>query len=244
MWAYIGKRLLIAIPVLIGLSIIVFAMMALIPGDPATAILGSYATPENVERLNRELGLDKSLPEQYFDLARQSASWRFGPLLFAQPAGARRGVRAFRRHADPRRDLAGALLAPRPCRRHRLGGAPVRLDRPHRHLPGADRHLDALLLARPAHDPAVRGRAQMAAGLGHVRHLWRRRPRRPPPPSRHAGDHARGRGDGRHRPAHPHRHARGAAPGLYPHRARQGADRAPRHLPPRLQGGAGRRSFR
>lgn len=66
MWAYIGKRLLIAIPILFGLSIIVFAMMAMIPGDPATAILGSYATPENVERLNRQLGLDKTLVEQYF----------------------------------------------------------------------------------------------------------------------------------------------------------------------------------
>ena len=64
MWAYIGKRL-IAIPILLGLSVIVFAMMALIPGDPATAILGSYATPENVERLNRELGLDKTPIEQY-----------------------------------------------------------------------------------------------------------------------------------------------------------------------------------
>ena len=35
------------------------------PGDPALAILGAYATPENVARLNRELGLDRSLPEQY-----------------------------------------------------------------------------------------------------------------------------------------------------------------------------------
>ena len=39
--------------------------MALIPGDPATAILGSYATPENVERLNRQLGLDRTLPLRY-----------------------------------------------------------------------------------------------------------------------------------------------------------------------------------
>lgn len=39
--------------------------MAAIPGDPATAILGSYATPENVEKLNRDLGLDKPLPQQY-----------------------------------------------------------------------------------------------------------------------------------------------------------------------------------
>jgi peptide/nickel transport system permease protein len=46
--------------------VIVFLIMALIPGDPATAILGSYATPENVEKLNRDLGLDKPLVQQYF----------------------------------------------------------------------------------------------------------------------------------------------------------------------------------
>jgi peptide/nickel transport system permease protein len=65
MAAYIAKRLLAAIPVLFGLSIIVFLIMAMIPGDPATAILGSYATPENVARLNADLGLDKPLPQQY-----------------------------------------------------------------------------------------------------------------------------------------------------------------------------------
>jgi len=65
MWRYVGKRLIATIPILLGLSVVVFAMMALIPGDPATAILGSYATPENVARLNRELGLDRSLVEQY-----------------------------------------------------------------------------------------------------------------------------------------------------------------------------------
>ncbi|WP_428698211.1 ABC transporter permease [Stappia sp.] len=65
MAAYIAKRLLAAIPVLLGLSIIVFLIMAMIPGDPATAILGSYATPENVAKLNADLGLDKPLPQQY-----------------------------------------------------------------------------------------------------------------------------------------------------------------------------------
>jgi peptide/nickel transport system permease protein len=62
---YILKRLLSAIPVLFGLTIIVFLIMAMIPGDPAVAILGAYATPENVARINQELGLDRSLPEQY-----------------------------------------------------------------------------------------------------------------------------------------------------------------------------------
>lgn len=65
MAAYIIKRLLSAIPVLLGISIIVFLIMAMIPGDPATAILGSYATPENVEKLNRDLGLDKPLIQRY-----------------------------------------------------------------------------------------------------------------------------------------------------------------------------------
>ncbi|QDG78885.1 ABC transporter permease [Labrenzia sp. PHM005] len=65
MGAYIAKRLLSAIPVLFGLTIIVFLIMAMIPGDPATAILGSYATPENVAKLNKDLGLDKTLLEQY-----------------------------------------------------------------------------------------------------------------------------------------------------------------------------------
>lgn len=63
---YIFRRLLAVIPVLLGLTVIVFIIMTFIPGDPATAILGSYATPENVERLNRELGLDKPLFQQYF----------------------------------------------------------------------------------------------------------------------------------------------------------------------------------
>lgn len=62
---YILKRLLSAVPVLFGLTIIIFLIMAMIPGDPATAILGAFATPENVAKLNRELGLDKSLVEQY-----------------------------------------------------------------------------------------------------------------------------------------------------------------------------------
>ncbi|MCY4349782.1 MAG: ABC transporter permease [Thiotrichales bacterium] len=66
MHIYILKRVFAVVPVLLGLTVIVFAIMALIPGDPATAILGSYATPENVARLNRDLGLDKPLVQQYF----------------------------------------------------------------------------------------------------------------------------------------------------------------------------------
>ncbi len=66
MAGYILKRLISAVPVLFGISIIVFLIMAMIPGDPATAILGSFATPENVEKLNRDLGLDQGLVQRYF----------------------------------------------------------------------------------------------------------------------------------------------------------------------------------
>jgi peptide/nickel transport system permease protein len=75
---YILKRLLSAIPVLFGITVIVFLIMAMIPGDPATAILGNFATPENVEKLNRDLGLDKPLLQQYFIWLSNMLSGDFG----------------------------------------------------------------------------------------------------------------------------------------------------------------------
>ena len=65
MFAYIVRRLIHAVPVLFGISILVFLIISAIPGDTATAILGAYATPENVARVNAQLGLDQPLPVQY-----------------------------------------------------------------------------------------------------------------------------------------------------------------------------------
>ncbi len=65
MGSYVLKRLFSTIPVFIGLSLIVFLIMAMIPGNPAQALLGAWATPENVARINRELGLNKPLYQQY-----------------------------------------------------------------------------------------------------------------------------------------------------------------------------------
>lgn len=62
---YIVRRLIGAIPVLIGLSIILFAFVHLLPGDPATAILGQHATPERVAAMRAYLGLDDPLWQQY-----------------------------------------------------------------------------------------------------------------------------------------------------------------------------------
>jgi peptide/nickel transport system permease protein len=66
MWHYIIRRLILLIPVLLGISIIVFFIMELIPGDAAQAILGAYATPENLERVRSDLGLDKPMIQRYF----------------------------------------------------------------------------------------------------------------------------------------------------------------------------------
>lgn len=65
MLRYLIKRLLLLVPVLFGISIIVFIIMALIPGDPAKAILGSYATPQNLAQLRAEMGLNHSLVQRY-----------------------------------------------------------------------------------------------------------------------------------------------------------------------------------
>jgi peptide/nickel transport system permease protein len=62
---YIVRRLIGAIPVLFGLSIILFAFIHLLPGDPAAALLGQHATPELTAQIREQLGLDKPLWQQY-----------------------------------------------------------------------------------------------------------------------------------------------------------------------------------
>jgi peptide/nickel transport system permease protein len=65
MGAYLVKRLLMLPPVLLGVTVIVFLVMALIPGDPAMAILSTYATPANLAQVRLELGLNHPLPIRY-----------------------------------------------------------------------------------------------------------------------------------------------------------------------------------
>lgn len=63
---FIFTRILLAIPVLLGVSMITFGTLYLIPGDPAHVLLfGTNATPQQVEQLRRQLGLTESLPVQY-----------------------------------------------------------------------------------------------------------------------------------------------------------------------------------
>ena len=66
MLSYIGKRLLQLIPVLLGMTFIVFMIIRAIPGNPAQIILGQQATKEAVEALTMKLGLDNPWYIQYF----------------------------------------------------------------------------------------------------------------------------------------------------------------------------------
>jgi peptide/nickel transport system permease protein len=75
---YIVRRLLATIPVLFGLSIVLFTFVHLLPGDPATALLGQHATPELVAKIRTQLGLDKPLYEQYLTYIGQVVRGDFG----------------------------------------------------------------------------------------------------------------------------------------------------------------------
>ena len=66
MYKYVLKRLLWVIPILLGVSLIVFAIMHYSPGDPATLILGESATPQAIAQLRSEMGLDQPFLIQYF----------------------------------------------------------------------------------------------------------------------------------------------------------------------------------
>jgi len=73
------ERLLQLLPVLLGISVVVFAMMALTPGDPVEVMLGdSLATPAQREALRRDMGLDRPVPERFLRFVANAASGEFG----------------------------------------------------------------------------------------------------------------------------------------------------------------------
>src|SRR2546428_5222822 len=66
MLRYIVRRLLLLVPILIGVSILIFFWIHALPGNPASALLGERATPELVKQYKQRYGLDKPLPIQYW----------------------------------------------------------------------------------------------------------------------------------------------------------------------------------
>ena len=75
---YIVRRLVTLIPVLFGISLVVFMLLHLIPGDPAVTLLGTHVTPEAVAALHQQMGLDKPLWQQYLSFLGNALHGDFG----------------------------------------------------------------------------------------------------------------------------------------------------------------------
>ena len=78
MLRFVVRRLLLLVPILIGLSLIVFFWIRALPGGPAQALLGERATPESVAAIEKQYGLDEPVWKQYVAFVRQTARLSFG----------------------------------------------------------------------------------------------------------------------------------------------------------------------
>lgn len=82
MWSYLLKRILATIPVLLVVMIIVFLMLRLTPGDPASNIAGDAATSEDIAKLRVKLGLEEPLPVQFVIYAKNLLKGDFGESFY------------------------------------------------------------------------------------------------------------------------------------------------------------------
>ncbi len=84
MYQYIARRLLLTVPVVLGVAILVFSMIRLIPGDPARAIAGVQATPEFVQQVRARYALDEPLPVQFGIFLRDLSQGNLGTSTFSR----------------------------------------------------------------------------------------------------------------------------------------------------------------
>lgn len=75
---YLTKRIGQLIPILIGITIVSFVLIRLVPGDPAQQLLGNHYTPQAAAAVNHDLGLDRSLPSQYWLFIRHALEGNLG----------------------------------------------------------------------------------------------------------------------------------------------------------------------
>ncbi|TAH51205.1 MAG: ABC transporter permease [Chloroflexota bacterium] len=95
MGRYLIKRSLTLILVLLGVSLLVFGFVRLIPGDPAVVMLGERATPESIERVRAQLGLDKPVYEQYLIFIANALRGDLGTSVLRQEPVTREILRRF-----------------------------------------------------------------------------------------------------------------------------------------------------
>ena len=248
---YAARRLLLAIPVLLAVSFLVFAWTRALPGGPAQALLGERATPEAVAAIERQYGLDRPLVVQYGKYLERIASGDFGLSVATQRPVARRAARALPRHLGT--GVRGDAVRRRRRRptRHRGRQARPPTTRPRQPRRFADRHQHAHLLPRPDPQVGVLRAPWLAAEHRSPRRQDRPRPAHQPvhrrldhlgqlgcavghdPPPDPPGDRPRHDPAGDHHPDHQDGGARGDAGGPCPHGPRQGpaaaGGRSPAH---------------
>ena len=78
MLRYVVRRLLLLVPILLGVSILIFFWIRALPGNPATALLGERATPALVKEYKQRYGLNKPLPVQYWDYLKTTLKGQLG----------------------------------------------------------------------------------------------------------------------------------------------------------------------
>lgn len=78
MLRYLVRRILLTVPVLLGVATLVFSLIHLVPGDPAQAMLGDGASPQDIAELRQSLGLDRPLLDQYVTFLRHAITGDLG----------------------------------------------------------------------------------------------------------------------------------------------------------------------
>jgi peptide/nickel transport system permease protein len=75
---FVVRRLLLLVPILLGLSILIFLWIRALPGSPAESLLGERATPQSIAQIRHQYGLDKPIYEQYWAYVKQTATGDLG----------------------------------------------------------------------------------------------------------------------------------------------------------------------
>jgi len=72
------KRIAVSIPVLVGVVLVIFVMLRIVPGDPVTTMMGEHVNPAVIEKVSREMGLDQPLYVQFFKYIANALRGDFG----------------------------------------------------------------------------------------------------------------------------------------------------------------------
>jgi peptide/nickel transport system permease protein len=167
---FVVRRLLLLIPILLGLSILVFLFVRALPGGPETALLGERSTPQRVAEVRAAYGLDRPVHEQYFTYMGKVAQLDFGTSIQTQQpvGGDRSAFQADRRAHGGRPHPVFAVADVGIPLGFAAGRRPQSIDRqPVQPVGSLDRPRDPRLRARvPAQ---VRVRDQDSAGSRHDR---------------------------------------------------------------------------